>query len=209
MNQHSLKLLSLRHLFISTILLSAFGTALAIDTPATTEQTPKIERSEATYVLPDINLVRHDGQKVSLLKEFADERILLVNFIYTSCSAICPMMSYVFAKTQKKLGADAAKVHFASISIDPENDNPKTLTDYAQKFNGAPGWDFYTGALEASIALQKAFNTFRGDKMNHALVLFIRAKPGNAWVRYEGFVSTDHLIREIREHLASNAPTSQ
>lgn len=201
MTQHFFQSLTLRYvfIFISILLLTEL-------LPTKVESAPNIERSEAEYELPDVHLIRQDGQKVSSIKEFADERMLLVNFIYTSCTTICPMMSHVFAQAQKKLGADAAKVHFVSISIDPENDNPKVLIDYAKKFKGEPGWDFYTGSFEESVALQKAFGAFRGDKMNHALILFIRPKPGSAWIKFEGFINTNNLVQEIRNHLAVNTP---
>ena len=85
-----------------------------------------------------------------------------------------------------------------SISIDPENDTSKTLIEYAKKFGAGPNWDHYTGTLEASIAIQKAFDTYRGDKMNHISVILIRTAPGKPWLRLEGFVSPDAVIREYR-----------
>ncbi len=85
-----------------------------------------------------------------------------------------------------------------SISIDPESDTPTILSEYAKKFGAGSDWDFYTGTTEASLAIQKAFNAYRGDKMNHSSVIFMRAAPGKSWVRLEGFVSPDVAIREYR-----------
>ena len=114
-----------------------------------------------------------------------------------ACAAICPLLSHVFASTQTKLGKEADKVHLVSVSIDPEQDTPARLSEYAKKFKAGKGWQFYTGTTKASIDLQKAFNTFRGDKMNHLQLIFYRVTPGKPWVRLEGFASADDLIREF------------
>ncbi|MEI6543377.1 MAG: SCO family protein [Methylococcales bacterium] len=154
-------------------------------------------RSEAFYKLPDVTMVTQEGDKVDFSKELDDGRPVMLNFIFTTCAAICPLLSHVFASTQTKLGKEADKVHLVSVSIDPEQDTPARLSEYAKKFKAGKGWQFYTGTTKASIDLQKAFNTFRGDKMNHLQLIFYRVTPGKPWVRLEGFASADDLIREF------------
>ncbi len=156
-------------------------------------------RSIVNYEAPDVAVVRNDGKKLSFIKEIDDGRPVIMNFIFASCSAICPMISHVFSKVQTKLDQDSLKVHLMSISIDPENDTPAILSEYADKFGAGPDWNYYTGTREASIAIQKAFNAYRGDKMNHTSLTLIRRAPGKPWLRLEGFVSPDAVIREYRD----------
>ena len=153
-------------------------------------------RSTVDYKIPDVMVVRQDGEKLSFIKELDDGRPVILNFIFASCTAICPMISHVFSRVQAKLGENSQKVHLMSISIDPENDTSTILTEYAKKFGAGPNWDHYTGTLETSIAIQKAFDAYRGDKMNHISVILIRIVPGKPWLRLEGFVSPDAVIRE-------------
>jgi protein SCO1/2 len=120
-----------------------------------------------------------------------------MNFIFASCSAICPMLSHIFSKVQAQLDKEGQKFHLVSISIDPENDTPAKLTEYALKFEAGANWDFYTGTVQSSIAIQKAFNAYRGDKMNHSSVMVMRSAPGKKWVRLDGFVSPAVVIREF------------
>jgi protein SCO1/2 len=162
---------------------------------------PEFTRSIVNYEVPDIAVVPQDGKKISFLKGLDDGRPVILNFVFVSCSAICPMLSHVLSKVQTKLDNDSQKVHLISISIDPESDTPAKLIEYAKKFGAGPDWDFYTGTREASIAIQKAFNAYRGDKMNHASVIFMRAAPGKPWLRLEGFVSPDAVIHEYRNML--------
>lgn len=154
------------------------------------------------YVVPRITLVRSDGKSVSLPEEMDDGRPVLLNFIYTSCGSTCPLMSQIFAQFQRKLGAEAAGVHIMSISIDPEEDTPARLKEYARKFGAGPEWQYYTGTLSASLTAQRAFDVFRGDKMSHAPVTLLRAAPGKPWRRIDGFVRPDDLVQEYRRLLA-------
>jgi protein SCO1/2 len=158
-------------------------------------------RSVSDYALPDLQMVRQDGKKVDFSKELDDGRVVVLNFIYASCNAICPMLSYILAKAQTKLGTDSDKVHFVSISLDPESDTPAKLLEYADKFKAGKGWDHYTGSFEASIAIQKALGAFRGNKMNHAPITFIRQRSTNTWTRLDGFASPDDVVREIQAQL--------
>lgn len=162
------------------------------DTPQ--EESPK--RSVVSYQLPDVTLVREDGKKISFAEDMRDSKPVYLNFIYTSCTAICPVMSQLFAGLQTRLGNEASEVRMVSVSIDPEYDTPARLSKYARQYSAGPQWHFYTGTIQSSVAVQKAFDVYNLDKMNHTVVTFFRAKPDSAWVRLDGFVMPDALLRE-------------
>ncbi len=156
------------------------------------------------YVEPSVQLVRDDGRTVSLVKELDDGRPVILTFIYTSCTTICPMISQTLEQLQGELGADRDKVHIMSISIDPEADTPERLRTYAARFEAGPEWQHYTGTVDASVAAQRAFNVYRGDKMNHTPVTFVRAAPGQPWLRIDGFATPTELLAAYRDVVASN-----
>jgi len=159
-------------------------------------------RSTADYEVPDVMLVRQDGRTVSLKKELADGRPVVMNFIYTTCTSICPLSSQTFSELQDKLGGGSSKVHLVSISIDPEQDTPARLREYAHKFGAGPEWRHYTGTLVASVAVQRAFNAYRGVKMDHTPITFVRRTPDRPWVRFDGFATADQLLGELRDTVA-------
>jgi protein SCO1/2 len=159
---------------------------------------PAWHRTTARYRVPDVGLVRADGARVRLRREIDDGQPVILNFVFTSCAAVCPVMSATFAQLQRRLAADRAQAHLISISIDPEEDTPERLRDYARSLHAGPQWSFYTGTLEASIAAQRAFDAYRGDKMNHVPVTFLRVAPDQPWVRLEGFASAEAIVAEYR-----------
>src|SRR5213082_1532142 len=135
---------------------------LAVATAAT------VSRSTVSYETPDVTLVRADGKSVSLPRELDDGRPVLLNFIFTTCSSICPLTSRTLEEFQRKLGRAASRVHLMSISIDPEQDTPARLTEYARKFHAGPEWQYYTGSVAANIAAQKAFDVYRDTRRDGA-----------------------------------------
>lgn len=173
----------------------------AMSMPMPSEQDGYV-RTQANYTIPDVNLVDADGAGVSLRSALADKPVIL-NFIFTSCGAICPVMSRTFSQVQSALGPERDKVRMVSISIDPEQDTPAVLKAYADKYGAGPQWEMLTGSLNDSIAVQRAFDVYRGDKMNHLPTTFLRARPGQPWVRLDGFASAADILREYRQ-LTSN-----
>jgi cytochrome oxidase Cu insertion factor (SCO1/SenC/PrrC family) len=92
-----------------------------------------VSRSTVAYATPGVTLVRADGKRVSLPGELDDGRPVLLNFIFTTCSSICPLTSRTLEEFQRKLGPEAVRVHLMSISIDPEQDTPARLTAPSSK----------------------------------------------------------------------------
>ena len=162
-----------------------------------------VTRATVSYEAPAVMLVRADGKHVSLPRELDDGRPVLLNFVFTTCSSTCPLTSRTLEEFQRKLGSDAGRVHLMSISIDPEQDTPARLSEYARKFHAGPEWQYYTGSLAASIATQRAFDVYRGDKMSHSPVTLLRSAPGKPWLRIEGFITPDELLDDYQKLLAS------
>ena len=173
----------------------------ALGPPVGAEDARSVVSSDLDYQVPDVQLVRDDGKRVSLLQEINDGRTVVLNFIFTDCSSFCPLSSQTFAGFQDKLGAERQQVHLMSISIDPEQDTPARLRAYARKYHAGSQWQHYTGTLEASVAAQRALGAYRGDKMSHSPLTLLRA-PNGAWRRIDGFVTPDELLSQYHQLLA-------
>jgi protein SCO1 len=163
-----------------------------------------ITRASVAYRTPAVRLLRADGKNVTLPNELDDGRPVLLNFIFTTCASLCPLSSQTLHEFQLRLGADAHRVHVVSISIDPEEDTPSRLLAYARRFHAGPEWQYYTGTLEASVIVQRAFDVYRGEKMSHTPVTLMRAAPGKPWLRINGFATADELVADYRALLASS-----
>ncbi len=161
-----------------------------------------LTRRSAVYAAPAVELVREDGKTVRFVDEVNQDGPVVLNFIFTSCGTICPLASRTFAVVQDKLGARRERVRLMSVSIDPEQDTPARLAEYAAKYHAGPQWHHYTGTLAAVKTIQQAFDAYRGQKMEHAPVTLLRRAAGDHWIRFDGFVGADALLNEITPALA-------
>src|ERR1700740_3498254 len=91
-----------------------------------------IHTSVVPVALPGVLLERADGKQIALPAALNDNRPVVLNFIYTSCNSVCPLLSAVLAQFRDQLGSERAGVHLVSISIDPEEDTPRRLSAYAR-----------------------------------------------------------------------------
>lgn len=163
-----------------------------------------VTRSTAVYALPDVVLTRADGTRVRFLREVGDGRPVILNFVFTSCSTDCPVMTRTFADVQSRLERAGAPVRMISIAMDPQEDTPPRLRAYAKLHGAGPRWNFYTGSYDASLALQKSFGAWRDDKEMVPLPLtFIRRRPNEPWVRIEGLATPDQILAEFRHSVAA------
>ncbi len=161
--------------------------------------TNDFQRSVRSYAIPDVVLTDADARPVRLRELLASNDPVMMNFIFTTCGTICPVMVKVFADMPARLGAQAKNLRMISISIDPDNDTPTQLKAYAKNFEAGERWKFLTGRVQDIKTVQLAFDSYRGDKMNHEPLTLMRQAPGKPWVRIDGFANPDELVREYRK----------
>jgi len=154
------------------------------------------------YQPPDVWLVDMTGAEVRLVSALNYAGPILLQFIFTTCPTICPVMSGTWAAAQDTFGAELERIRMLSISIDPEYDTPTRLQEYAQRFKAKSQWWFLTGKREDLVSVQRAFDVYQGNKMQHQPITFLRASPTEPWVRLNGFMSAAELVAEYRRLMA-------
>lgn len=181
----------------AAILISVFWTVSGV--PAGyAEDSRKYKKTYETYTVPDVTVITQDNTRVRLRSLLNSERPVMVDFVFTTCTTICPVLSAGFSNFQKKMGPDSAKVQLLSISIDPENDTPKAMKAYLQRYSAKKGWDFVTGSREDIDRVLKALNASVSNKMAHLPLILMKAPHEKQWVRIYGLMSTADLMKEYQ-----------
>lgn len=158
----------------------------------------KYKRSIEKYNIPDVVLINQDGKKVRLQSLLNSDNPVIVDFIYGTCTTICPVLSAGYVNLQRKLETDSQKVRLISITIDPENDSPKVMKEYLKRYRAKPGWDFLTGSRADIDTVMRAFNAYIPDKMSHYPLNMIRMPKNGNWVRLFGLMSTKEFLNEYQ-----------
>jgi len=158
----------------------------------------KYKRTVEKYQVPDVTLVNQEGQKINLRTFLNGDKPVILDFIYGTCTTICPVLSIGFSHFQKKLGPDANSVRLVSISIDPDNDTPQVMKEYLQRYNAREGWDFLTGNREDIIEVMRAFDAYVINKMNHYPLTILHLPGDENWIRINELLSTSDLMQEYK-----------
>ncbi|HXN30726.1 MAG TPA: SCO family protein [Polyangiaceae bacterium] len=75
--------------------------------------------------------------------------VSVVDFVFTRCTSSCPRLTARMAELQQRLGRSEPDIRLVSFSVDPENDTPAVLADYAAKVGAQAGrWTFVTGTVD-------------------------------------------------------------
>jgi protein SCO1 len=180
--------------------LFAVAVLLLVATPQSNAANQAYKRTVERYAMPDVTLINQDGQKVKFKSVMESDKLVVVDFIFGTCTTICPVLSAGYLNLQKKLGAESGKVHLVSISIDPENDSPKVMKEYLKRYRAKPGWDFLTGSRRDIDAVMRAFNAYVPDKMSHyALTLLRPPQQDGRWIRILGIMSSAEFADEAQK----------
>jgi len=156
-------------------------------------------------VLRDVPLVDATGKRLRLAQDVIGERIAVVNFIYTSCTTVCPVSSATFQQLQQRLAASSLgkEVVLVSITVDPLRDTPQRLREYAGRYEAREGWVWLTGTKPDVDSVLKGFGAYSSRFEDHPLMVLIGDARGGPWTRFFGFPSVDELLARIdTTHLA-------
>lgn len=173
---------------------------LALPAGAQAEAKKRYKRTVEKYTTPDVTLVNQDGKKVRLTELLAADQPVMLDFIYGTCTTICPVLSAGYSNLQRKLGPEGAQqVRLVSVTIDPEYDTPKVMTEYLQRYNRQPGWDFLTGNRDDIDRVMRAFDAYVPNKMAHYPLTLLRGPGAENWVRIYGLIGTADLMSEYQQ----------
>lgn len=92
-------------------------------------------------------------------------RVVIANFMFTSCPTICPALTAKMRELQDTFWSDSAKLILLSFTVDPENDTPDVLRVYTDRNHvNSARWKFLTGSPDAMRAAIDRFRVAHGDR---------------------------------------------
>jgi protein SCO1 len=159
----------------------------------------RYQRSVERYSVPDVELVNQEGEKIQLKALLETDQPVIVDFIYGTCTTICPVLSAGYVNLQKKLAKEGRSVRLISITIDPEHDSPNIMKAYLKRYRAEDGWDFLTGSRADIDNVMTAFNAYIPDKMSHFPLNMIRNPKDGSWVRLFGIMSGKEFLTEYKQ----------
>jgi len=152
---------------------------------------------------PNVPLVTHEGKSVHFFDDLIKDKVVAINFIYTTCPDTCPMETARLLQVQQLLGDRMGKdVFFYSVTIDPETDTVPVIKKYADDWHFGPGWKLLTGKEEDITKLRKKLGVYieeiqADDSNDHNVSLLIGNQATGRWMKRSPFENPYVLAKQI------------
>lgn len=110
-------------------------------------------------VAPDVSMTDQTGQTVSLSGLEQQGKVVVLEFMDSHCTDICPIISQEFKVAYQQLGPDATKVAFVAVNVNPFHNTVADVAGFTdeQGLNQVPTWHFLTASVPQ---LQQAWKAY-------------------------------------------------
>ena len=181
----------------------AAATALAPFALAASGKAGELHQGGADW-FTNVEVKTQDGRTLRFYDDVLKGKIVLINFFYTDCDAICPLMTENLARVQELLGPRVGKdIFMVSISLQPEHDTPEVLAAYAQTYGAGPGWTFLTGQKDDIELLRHRLGFVDSDKVEdadpeqHIGNVRIANVPMHRWAMSPALINPPAMVRAV------------
>ena len=150
--------------------------------------------------IPKLPVVTQDGKTLRFYDDVIKGKIVVVNFIYTTCPDICGLTTARLSQAEDKLGDMVGReTFFVSLTVDPENDTPAKLKEYADAFHiTGPGWLFLTGKPDDIRAINDRLGQRSRDLREHRQEIVLGNDAIGLWARNSVMGDLDRFVMDVR-----------
>ncbi len=178
--------------------------AAKAESSQSTNQARVVAKGGAPYpgmagYFPNVILLTQDNQPVRFYDDMLKGKVVVISFMFTTCTSLCPMTTAHLASVQEQLGERLGRdVFIISISVDPANDTPAALKKFAESFKAKPGWFFLTGDKE-NIRMVRAKLGINGeDKMQHTGMVILGNEATGQWRKMPAWQNPIEITNAVK-----------
>ena len=153
--------------------------------------------SFSSMKIPNAAVLDQNGKQLNFYSDLIKGKTVAINFIFTTCTTICPPLTATFRRVQQDAAARGLAVQLISVSVDPTTDTPERLRDFASKFKAEPGWTFVTGDKTQIDSVLQALGAAVSNKNDHTPMILIGNDASDYWTRAYGLTSPTKIVELI------------
>lgn len=170
---------------------------------ATTGDKAASIEDKARRYFTDLLVVTHNGKKQRFFTDLLKDKVVLLTLFYVNCTGACPLVNRMLSNLQDLVGDQMGRdVFFISVTLDPENDTPEVLRDYAENFKPRDGWVFVTGSRENIKTITARLGQVGDNLAGHMAYLMVGDVKRAFWKKFRPNVSEESLagfLRRLRD----------
>jgi protein SCO1/2 len=154
--------------------------------------------------LPNVILRTQDNRPVRFYDDLIKGRVVLINFMFTTCKTTCPMTRTNLLKVQKALGDHIGRdIFMYSLTLDAATDTPQTLNKYAKSIGAKPGWTFLTGKpadlemLRRKLGFYDPDPKIDADRTQHGAIVLFGNDAAGRWAMMPALSNVDRIVDAV------------
>lgn len=161
-------------------------------------------------MIPDFEYTTQDGEPLGLQDLKGDWWIAY--FSYTHCTTVCPRTTANMVAVQEALKMENRTPRIISFGIDPENDTPEVLKEYAEDFGAdlntmsfLTGYDFETIRDLSMNTFNAVLETGALDQRTHSYFFYLINPKGEVVKKYNGMSAEENelLVEDVKTVLGN------
>ena len=153
---------------------------------------------------PNVELTTQDNKKVRFYDDMLAGKVVVINFIFTTCTDVCPLDTAQLRKIYDLLGDHPGKdIFLYSISVDPERDTPAAMKAFMTQYDIGKGWTFLTGKREDIDLIQKKLGIQPAgpNPAAHTTSLMLANVPTGEWIKRSPYENPQMIANLLTGHL--------
>lgn len=169
-----------------------------------------VPETSKKLTIPDVEVLDQEGRTLHFYSDLVKGKTVVINFIFTNCTTICPPLAATFARVQQEMGDKVGKdVYFISISVDPLTDTPERLKAWGSKFKAGTGWTFVTGNKPEVNRLLNALGASVARREDHTPSILVGNDVKDVWTRTYGLARVSQVVGLIENVIAGTVDDPQ
>lgn len=169
---------------------------------------PVVKLAAEPWLFPTQSLMNkavldQTGAETLFYEHLIRDKTVAINFVFTRCTAICPLSGAIFRQVQQQLAG--RKVQLITISVDPAFDTAEQLQQFGQKFGAAANWRFVTGESAVIAGILKTLGVYTADKNQHSNMVIVGDDVTARWIRLYGLPQARQIVTAI-DQVSGAAP---
>lgn len=153
---------------------------------------------------PNVVLRTQDGTRVRFYDDLIKGKIVLVNFMFTSCTSQCPLTTANLVKVEEALGDHLGRdIRMISVTVDPDTDTPEVLAKFSRRYGTKPGWYFVTGNRKDVDLIRRRLGVLDDDtdKTQHTGILVYGNEATGQWAATPAMARPAAIVKSVMKLL--------
>ncbi len=155
--------------------------------------------------LIDHTMIDTHNNSLQLVSDAMAEHIVVMNFIYTDCSTVCPVSTNIMKAVESRITEDPElrdKVRLITLTLNPSKDTPDKMKDYSQKHgNASDHWLWLTGKSQAVNESLMGLRAYTAELETHSSVILVGDPQTNHWTGFYQLPDPEMIVSRLRKYL--------